>query len=233
MTSTRGPIATLVTVGNELLYGETVDTNAAWLGRALAQLGFDVARTYTVGDDPDDIRGAVEAGMGGSDLVLVSGGLGPTPDDLTKEAVARLLGYRILLDEHLLEALAARFRARGYDRLPASNRSQAEVPEGALVLKNPQGTAPGLGLEADQCIVVLLPGVPRELRAIFEGDLTTLLLERFAQRLDSTHHRVIHTTGVAESRLSELVTPLLPDDLGPLSLAFLPDLWGVDLRLTA
>jgi nicotinamide-nucleotide amidase len=233
MTSTRGPAATLVTVGNELLFGETVDTNAAWLGRSLARLGFDVARSFTVGDAPDDIREAVRAAMAGSDLVLVSGGLGPTPDDLTKEAVADLLGREVRLDEHLLEALAARFRARGYDRLPAPNRTQAEVPEGALVLRNPQGTAPGLGLETDQCIVVLLPGVPRELRAIFDGDLTTLLLERFTARLESTHHRIIHTTGVAESRLSELVTPLLPDDLGPLSLAFLPDLRGVDLRLTA
>jgi nicotinamide-nucleotide amidase len=233
MTSTRGPVANLVTVGNELLYGQTVDTNAAWLGRSLAQLGFDVVRTFTVGDEPDHIREAVRAAMGGSDLVLVSGGLGPTPDDLTKGAVAALLGLEVLLDEGLLKALASRFRARGYDRLPAPNRTQAEVPEGALVLRNPQGTAPGLGLETDQCIVVLLPGVPREIRAIFSGDLTTLLVERFAERLESTHHRIIHTTGVAESRLSELVTPLLPDDLGPLSLAFLPDLRGVDLRLTS
>jgi nicotinamide-nucleotide amidase len=233
MTPTRSPVAALVTVGNELLYGETVDTNAAWLGRSLAKLGFDVARGFTVGDDPDDIREAVGAAMGGSDLVLVSGGLGPTPDDLTKEAVAELLGREVVLDEQLLEALVARFRVRGYDRLPDPNRSQAGVPEGAIVLRNPQGTAPGLGLETGSCVIVLLPGVPRELRAIFGGDLTTMLLERFAERLESTHHRIIHTTGVAESRLSELVTPLLPDDLGPVSLAFLPDLRGVDLRLTA
>ena len=232
MRRTSSPVAALVTVGNELLYGETVDTNAAWLGRSLAHIGIEVGRKYTVGDDPDDIQEAVRAAMDGTDLVLISGGLGPTPDDLTKDAVAQLLGFRIRVDDELLAALAERFRARGYDRLPAPNRSQAEVPEGATVLRNPHGTAPGLGLETDSCLVVMLPGVPRELRGIFEGDLTAHLKRRFADCLAPVHHRVIHTTGVAESRLSELVTPVLPDDMGPVGLAFLPDLRGVDLRLT-
>jgi nicotinamide-nucleotide amidase len=233
MTETRAPTATLVTVGNELLYGETVDTNAAWLGRSLAHLGIGVARTFTVGDDPDEIRAAVSAAMEGADLVLVSGGLGPTPDDLTKEAVADLLDREIILDVQLLEELAERFRVRGYDRLPVPNRSQAGVPAGATVLRNPQGTAPGLGLESGPRLIVMLPGVPRELRAIFDGDLSALLLRRFADRLQPIHHRTIRTTGVPESRLAELVAPLLPEDMGPLSLAFLPDLRGVDLRLTA
>jgi nicotinamide-nucleotide amidase len=100
------------------------------------------------------------------------------------------------------------------------------------VLRNDHGTAPGLGMEADGCLVVLLPGVPRELRGIFEGDLSELLRRRFADRLQPVHHRVIHTTGVAESRLAELVEPLLPADMGPVGLAFLPDLRGVDLRLS-
>ncbi|MDH3423790.1 MAG: competence/damage-inducible protein A [Gemmatimonadota bacterium] len=233
MTETRAPLASLVTVGNELLYGQTVDTNAAWLGRSLAQLGFRVTRTFTVGDDPGPIQAAVGSAMEDADLVLVSGGLGPTPDDLTKAAVAQLLGREIGLDEELLQKLAARFRAAGYDRLPTPNRSQAEVPQGSIVLNNPQGTAPGLGLETDSCLVVMLPGVPRELRSIFEGDLTHLLRRRFARRLEPVQHRTIHTTGVPESRLSELVSQLLPRDMGPVSLAFLPDLRGVDLRLTA
>jgi len=201
MTETLAPVASLVTVGNELLYGQTVDTNAAWLGRSLALLGFRVARTFTVGDDPGSIQTAVGSAMEDADLVLVSGGLGPTPDDLTKAAVAQLLGREIGLDEELLEKLAVRFRAAGYDRLPAPNRSQAEVPEGAIVMHNPQGTAPGLGLETDSCLVVMLPGVPRELRAIFEGDLADLLCGRFAERLEPVQHRTIHTTGVPESRL--------------------------------
>jgi nicotinamide-nucleotide amidase len=233
MPASRAPRAALVTVGNELLYGETVDTNAAWLGRSLSRLGFVVRRTFTVSDDEDEIRAGVSAAMEGADLVVVSGGLGPTPDDLTKEAVAGLLGLGIPLDRELLEALAERFRSRGYDKLPEPNRSQAEVPEGATVLHNPHGTAPGLALDADGCLVVLLPGVPRELKGIFDGDLTHHLEKRFGERPAVIHHRMIHTTGVAESRLTELVEPLLPDDPGPVSVAFLPDLRGVDMRLTA
>lgn len=228
-----GPAAALVTVGNELLYGETVDTNAAWVGRRLTGLGIEVTRSFTVGDVRADIQEAVGSAMVGAELVIVSGGLGPTPDDLTKEAVADLLGLEIRLDEGLLADLANRFRKRGYGRLPAPNRSQAEVPEGAAVLPNPHGTAPGLGLEAADCLVVLLPGVPREFRGIVDGELTGLLRERFGGRLIPVHHRLVHTTGIPESRLSELLEGLLPEDLGPISLAFLPDLRGVDLRLTA
>lgn len=227
------PVAALVSVGNELLFGETVDTNAAWLARSLNRLGVEVRHKLTVPDVAADIRGAVRSAMESADLVIVSGGLGPTPDDLTKEAVADLLGLELRVDDDLLDALAARFKAYGYDELPASNRSQAEIPEGAVTLSNVRGTAPGLVLDAGSCLVVLLPGVPRELEGIFEGDLTLLLRERLAGRLAPVHHRVVHTTGIAESRLTELVEELLPADMGPVGLAFLPDVRGVDLRLSA
>jgi competence/damage-inducible protein CinA-like protein len=229
----RAPTAAIISVGNELLYGETVDTNSAWLAKELAGLGVPVARKFTVGDVPEEIETALRAAMTGADLVLVSGGLGPTSDDLTKETVADFLGRPLLLDEDLLVKLAERFRARGFKELPAPNRSQAEVPEGAAVLRNPQGTAPGLALEADGKVVVMLPGVPRELRAIFVGDLRAWLTEKFAERLVPLRHRMIHTTGVAESRLAELLEGVLPDDMGAVTLAYLPDLLGVDLRLTA
>jgi nicotinamide-nucleotide amidase len=227
------PVAALVAVGNELLYGETVDTNAAWLARSLGALGISVVHKQTVGDVPEEIRGAVRGAMHRADLVVVCGGLGPTPDDLTKAAVAELLGLDLVVDEPLLDRLRERFRARGYNRLPSTNRSQAEIPAGATVLRNDHGTAPGLLMEAEGSAVVLLPGVPREMRGIYEGDLVAALAARFAGRLVPIHHRLIHTTSVPESRLSELVEPALPEDMGPVSLAFLPDLRGVDLRLTA
>lgn len=233
MTRGGAPVAAIVAVGNELLYGETVDTNAAWLGRALAALGIPVVRKQTVGDVIAEIQLAVRAAMEGADLVIVCGGLGPTLDDLTKEAVAELLGLELRLDEELLSRLRERFRARGYGALPSTNRSQAEVPEGATVLRNDHGTAPGLWLDAGASTVVLLPGVPREMRGIYEGDLVAELKARFAGRLLPVHHRLIHTTGVTESRLAELVELALPEDMGPVTLAFLPDLRGVDLRLTA
>jgi nicotinamide-nucleotide amidase len=227
------PVSALVAVGNELLYGETVDTNSAWLGRALAALGIPVRRRSTVGDVTEEIQSAVRSALEGADLVLVCGGLGPTPDDITKQAVAELLGLALRLDETLMRRLEERFRARGYAKLPAANRSQAEVPEGAAVLRNPRGTAPGLLVEVGDSALALLPGVPRELRAIFEGDLLTAIERRFEGRLEPVRHRTIHTTGVAESRLSELIEPALAQDMGPVTVAFLPDLRGVDLRLSA
>ena len=233
MSAAPVPLAAIVTVGNELLYGETVDTNAAWLARSLAALGAPVVRKLTVGDVVQEIQAGVRAALEVADLVVVSGGLGPTSDDVTKQAVADWLGLRLEVDQDLLVALRERFRARGYPTMPSLNVSQAEVPEGATILRNPNGTAPGLALMVDSRLVVLLPGVPRELRGIFDGDLRTFLAERFGARLQPIHHHVIHTTGVFESKLAELVAAQLPADMGPITLAYLPDLRGVDLRFSA
>jgi nicotinamide-nucleotide amidase len=226
-------VAALVTVGNELLYGETVDTNAAWMARSLADLGIPVVRKLTVGDVAADIQVAVRSAMEVAELVLVSGGLGPTSDDLTKPAVAKMLGRELALHEDLLERLEAYFRSRGFASMPVLNRTQAEIPEGAIILRNSQGTAPGLALEENGVWVVMLPGVPRELRAIFDVDLRDFIVERFGQRARKLHHRLIHTTGIAESKLAELVEATLPAEMGPVTIAYLPDLRGVDLRLSA
>ncbi|HSR42870.1 MAG TPA: nicotinamide-nucleotide amidohydrolase family protein, partial [Longimicrobiales bacterium] len=119
------------------------------------------------------------------------------------------------------------------DRLPPRNRSQAMVPRGARTLPNPQGTAPGLAMEGNGAWVVLLPGVPGEMKAIVGGELDPVLDEAFGERMRPVHHRRIHTTGIAESELAGRLDDVLPDDTGPVSLAFLPDIRGVDLRLTA
>lgn len=221
-----------MTVGNELLYGETVDTNAAYLAKSLALLGIPVVRKHTVGDVVPDIQDAVRAAAATADVVLVSGGLGPTSDDVTKQAVASMLGRELRLDRDLVRALEERSRARGYATLPAPNVGQAEIPTGARVLRNAHGTAPGLLLDEGDTAIVLLPGVPRELRGIYEADLKDALLARFQGRLAPVHHRLIHTTGVAESRLAELLEPHLPAEMGPVTLAYLPDIRGVDLRLS-
>ncbi len=226
------PRAAVVTVGDELLLGRTVDTNAAWLSARMADLGVPVVRTYTVGDVVEEIRLAVGAAIAAADVVLVSGGLGPTPDDLTRDSVAGLLGLPLEVDQGLLAALRERFRARGYGELPETNRAQAQVPAGATVLENRLGTAPGLAMEASDALVVLLPGVPRELKGIFTGVLQQILNERFVDRVGSVHTRTIHTTGIPESLLAQRIEELSPA-LSDVTLAFLPDLRGVDLRLTA
>jgi competence/damage-inducible protein CinA-like protein len=224
--------AAIVTVGDELLLGQTVDTNAAWMGRELASMGLPVVRRWTVGDDSGDIRWAVGEALASADLVLVTGGLGPTPDDFTRDVVADLLGRPLTEDPEILEAMRVRYRDRGIGRFPEINRRIAQVPEGARKLGNPYGAAPGLAMETEGAVVVLFPGVPRELHGIVEGDFRALVLERFGDRVPPVHLHVVHTTGIAESRLSEEIAERLPGGTEPAGLAFLPDLRGVDVRFT-
>lgn len=232
------PSAAVVSVGNELLSGHTVDTNAAWLGRILADWGVPVTRRYTVGDREADIRDAVEAAGAVADLVVVTGGLGPTPDDLTKPAVAALYGLDLVVDEGVRAALERRFSGAGSEEVPRLSRGQAEVPRGAVVLENPEGTAPGLLLEARGHVVVMLPGVPSEMKAIVGGGLGPELAQRL--RLASSerraHHRIVHTTGLPETTLAERLEERLADVpeaiKGGITLAYLPDPLGVDLRFS-
>lgn len=232
-----GPLDTvaIVSVGNELLYGETVDTNAAWLGKELTGWGLRVVRGYTVGDRAPEIREAVTDAMRVADAVVVSGGLGPTSDDVTKPAVAELAGLRLIVDRTVEEAVRTRFERFGFAEVPESSRGQAEVPEGATALRNDHGTAPGLVIEHEGRSLVLLPGVPRELRGIVAGPLRDAWRERMAATARA-HHRVIHTTGIEEPALAERVEPLragLPPEIrDAVDVAYLPDELGVDVRLT-
>jgi len=228
------PTAVVVGVGDELLFGQTVDTNGAWLAQELSSLGFSVLRRWLVADRSDEIQAAVTQGMALSELVILTGGLGPTPDDLTRPAVAELLNAPLQEDPKLVTELEERAQARGYDALPANNRLMALVPKGARVLGNPKGAAPGLALEGrDGSVVVLLPGPPREVKGIYPHSVLPFLMDAFRTRLVPAYHRMILTTGVPESVLSREIAPLLPPDLGPVSIAFLPDLRGVRVRFTA
>lgn len=220
-------------MGDELLAGFTVDTNGAWMGRRAARLGLPVRARFVVGDSARDIRGALARALEVADVVLVTGGLGPTGDDITREVVAEALGRALRLDEALLEELRARWATWRRTPLPAGNERMALVPEGALVLPNRVGTAPGLVLDVEGRVVVLLPGVPAELRGLFDEGLAPLLRERLGDRLLPLVHRVFHTTGIAESALAERIDAGLPGHIGPVSIAFLPRLTGVDVRLSA
>lgn len=224
--------AAVVAVGNELLLGETVDTNRAWLGRNLARLGIPVVAGWTVADDGPAIAGAVAAALEVGDLVVVTGGLGPTPDDRTREAVSALLGRRLHVDAALRDALEARFRARGYERMPPGNLAQASVPEGAVVLGNPVGTAPALALPTDEGAILLLPGVPSELARIFHERAAPYLRSLFDGRLVPVHYRDLHTTGLPESELARRIEQVLASRTGDVDVAFLPQVAGVSLRLS-
>ncbi len=228
----QAPGAAVVAVGNELLLGETIETNGAWLSRELEGLGIRVLHRIVVGDTVDAIQRGVAEGLEQGDVVVVTGGLGPTPDDITREAVAALLDLPLDTDQEVLGALRRRFRRMGMKELPSTNLRQAQVPRGAEVLPNPVGSAPGLAIPAGGKWVVLLPGIPREMRPLFHERLKPWLRQTFRGRLHPVHHRVLRTTGIPESSLAERVGEVSAAELGPVSLAFLPDLRGVELRLT-
>ncbi len=223
----------VVTIGTELLLGYTLDSNGAELGQALAAAGVEVVRRTSVADRPELIRAAVGDALDRTGFVITTGGLGPTRDDMTKTVVAQLFGRALVLDTGLLDALEARFQRMGRWPMPPANRRQAEVPEGATVLPNPRGTAPGLWLEDPRGrVAVLLPGVPREMRGLLEEEVLPRLARRSTTVRRVVRSRSVRTTGVPESALAERVSPV-EETLAPLTLAYLPSVFGVDLRLTA
>ena len=222
----------VLTIGTELLLGYTVDTNAAELGRALAAAGAEITRRTTVADRPEAIRAGVVEALDRTGFVIATGGLGPTRDDMTKTVVAALLDKRLVLDERVLASIEARFQRMGRP-MPAVNRTQAEIPEGATILPNPRGTAPGLWVEdARGRIVVLLPGVPREMRGLLVEEVLPRIVARQSGSRRVVLSRTVRTTGVSESALAERVGPIEPE-IAPLTLAYLPSVEGVDLRVTA
>ena len=232
VTQSGGASSVVVTVGEELLSGETVETNGSWLSKRLASLGIPVTQRLVVGDDRDAIQTAVSEGLRLADLVLVTGGLGPTTDDLTRPAVAGLFGLELELDQRVLDDLRERFRGRGHDELPPSNVVQAQVPRSALVVPNTRGSAPGLWIDREGRVVVLMPGVPREVYKMYEAEIEHRIRRYFGSRLTPLVHRAFHTTGIAESVLGERLDAVgaeLPDEV---NLASLPYLGGVSIRIS-
>ncbi|HUR95548.1 MAG TPA: competence/damage-inducible protein A [Gemmatimonadales bacterium] len=224
-----GSALELVTIGTELLLGFTVDTNGAQIARAMAAVGIEVVRRTSVSDRPEEIRSAVEEALVRTGVVLTTGGLGPTRDDISKKVVADLFGVPLDFDEDVWRQLVERFARIG--RTPAaSNRSQAEVPRGAAVLRNRWGTAPGLWLEGAAGVVIMLPGVPGEMRKLLEHEVVPRLAARSSGIV--TRSRQVRTTGIPESTLAERMGNI-ERDIAPLTLAYLPGLDGVDLRVSA
>lgn len=222
----------LVTIGDELLLGFTIDSNSAHIARELAAIGVQVVRKTSVGDDAAQITDAVESALARTGGVITTGGLGPTSDDITKPAIAAIFGRRIELREDLLASLRERWAARRFlGQFPESNRTQAEIPEGAEILRNQYGTAPGLLLEDDtRRWVAMLPGVPREMRGILHEELIPRLRAK-AMAASVLRSFTIRTNGLPESTLAERIAEPAKS-LGRIRLAYLPGQDGVDLRLT-
>ena len=197
----------IVTIGTELLLGHLVDTNSAFVASALADIGVDVYAKHSVGDNPQRLEAMLRGALDRADGVITTGGLGPTVDDLTKEAVSAATGTRLELHQPSLEAIEARFAMMGRT-MSENNRRQAMLPVPGVVLENPHGTAPGfVALREDGKFVAGMPGVPREMHAMMIEKLVPWLLERFGLRQTITA-RTIHTIGIPESELDRRIEDL-------------------------
>jgi nicotinamide-nucleotide amidase len=222
----------VVTIGDELLLGYTIDTNAAHLARTLAAEGVEIARRTTVGDTADAIATGVREALDRAGAVITTGGLGPTSDDLTKPSIAALFGRGMVLDEEHLAWMEERFRTLFQRPMPAANRQQAMLPEGARKLRNNHGSAPGIWLEDERGRwVAMLPGVPREMRGMLADTLLPLVRERLGEARRVIRSRTLRTTGLGESFIADRVGTLV-GGVGEAGLSYLPNAEGTDLRLT-
>jgi nicotinamide-nucleotide amidase len=197
--------AEIIAVGSELLTPDRLDTNSLFLTEELNGIGIEVVRKTVVGDNRDLLAEAFRDALQRVPLIIASGGLGPTDDDLTRETVADLLGRKLRHNEEILRHIEGRFRSMGRD-MPAVNARQAMVPEGAEILRNPLGTAPGLWLEDSGHFIALLPGPPRELKPLFREEV----LPRLERRVSGArlHHREIRVTGLGESHVEQRILPI-------------------------
>jgi nicotinamide-nucleotide amidase len=221
----------IVTIGDELLLGFTIDTNAAHIARALADIGVAITRRATVGDQEAEISAAVSEALARADGVITTGGLGPTSDDRSRHAIAALFGREVVFHQPTYDALVERWKKLGVGELPATNRNQAMLPAGATLLANRHGSAPGIWLENDRKKwVAMMPGVPREMRGMLAEEVAPRIAALVGPHPHVVASRTLRTTGVAESRLADTIGNIaLPDGV---DLAYLPGWEGVDLRIT-
>jgi len=200
------PCAEIITIGTEILLGEIIDTNAAFIARALRDVGIDLYRKTTVGDNVRRIAQAIQQSMERCDIVLTTGGLGPTVDDPTRDAVALAFGVETELRPELWEQIQERFRR--YNREPTeNNKRQAYIPRGATPIENPVGTAPAFVVERDGRVVISLPGVPHEMEYLVMHAVMPYLTQRFKLK-GTIKTRTIHTAGVGESQIDDLIGDL-------------------------
>jgi len=221
--------AEIVMIGTELLLGQIVDTNASYLARQLADLGIDLYRKTTVGDNEDRITQTIQKALDRCDIVITSGGIGPTVDDKTRDSVARATDQKLVLNNELLDQIKHFFERRGIE-LGENNKKQAYVPESAIPIENPVGTAPGFIVEHNNACVISMPGVPRELYYLTEKTVLPYLQKKFGLQ-DVIKIRLLRTAGTGESNIDRLIDDLEESTNPTVGLAAHPG--SVDIRISA
>ena len=222
--------AEIVAIGSELLLGQIVDTNSAWMAQRLAELGVNMFYVTIVGDNFGRMKHVLTEALERSDVVITTGGIGPTQDDLTREAIAEVTGRELVLDEELLQQLRERFQRRGRLLTP-NNERQAYIPAGAIPVENPQGTAPAFIVEDPRGVTISLPGVPFEMKWLFENEVAPYLRRKFgiAEVIVS---RVLKVAELGESRVDDRIGGLMASSTNP-TVGVLAHPGQVDVRITA
>ena len=222
--------AQIISIGDELLIGQTVNTNASFIGEKISDLNIDVVKIGTIGDEEDIILKEFKNAYENSDLIIVTGGLGPTHDDITRSAVVKFFNTELVKNEEVLENIKNLFSKRGR-KLTQVNIDQSLVPKNAEVIKNSKGTAPGYWIENEGKIFVVMPGVPYEMKTMMSDFVSEKLKEKTGIEQQITKRSILQTTGIPESYLFERLGNL-DELLEGAKLAFLPSIYGVKLRLT-
>ena len=221
--------AEIITIGTELLLGELVDTNTRYIARALREIGLDLYRTSTVGDNIDRIAEEVQASMQRADAVITTGGLGPTIDDPTREGIAKACGVETIFVPELWHQIEERFS--GFGSVPTeNNRRQAYIPAGSIPIENPVGTAPGFIVETDHSVVISMPGVPAEMQYLLVNDVIPYLKQRLGLK-SIIKSRIVRTSGIGESMLDQIIEDLEKLHNPTVGLSAHPG--RVDIRITA
>ena len=219
----------IITIGDEILYGHILDTNSKWLSKNLNELGVTTNKISTIGDNYIQIKDILESSIKENDIIIFTGGLGPTNDDITKKCLNDFFKGKLITDNNTLFHIKKIFKKRNLD-LTKKNRDQALVPDNCKVLHNKYGTAPGIAFEKDNKLVISLPGVPYEMKSLFEDKCSQIIKQKFS--LSIIHHRIIKTVGIGESWLSDLISEWEKNLDNNISLAYLPSIGRVKLRLT-
>ncbi len=218
----------ILTIGDEILIGQIINTNAAWMGEYMTTRGAQITGITTVADQKKSILAGLEYALSLADVVLISGGLGPTKDDITKKTLADYFGAEMYFHQETYDSILSLFARFGKPSTEA-HKEQAFMPKGAEILKNKKGTAPGMWFEKDEKIIVSMPGVPYEMKYLMEYEVGTKLFERFS--ISPTIYRTIMTAGEGESRIADKISNITDKFPSHFKLAFLPNLGTVRLRL--
>ncbi len=223
--------AELVAIGSELLLGQIIDTNTSFIAKRLAEIGIEVVRTATVGDSLERMEDVLREAIRRSPIVITTGGIGPTEDDLTREAIANVTGRPLTFQPHLMEQIKALIERRGF-KMAENNRVQAFIPEGSIAIENPKGTAPGFIVEGDGYCTATLPGVPSEMQFLLDATVIPYLRKRFNLTHEVLRYKVLRACGLGESAIGLQIKDLMKDSKNPI-VGTLAAIGDVRIRITA